>query len=49
MTDGNLDRDLAPRRPLVNSKLGGDLTLIYRNNPRMQPGCFSVRKTPSTD
>lgn len=44
VTDGDLDRKLAPLRPLSNSKLGGNLTLLYRNNPAMQPGCFSTVK-----
>ncbi len=43
-SDGDLDRKLAPLRPLSNSKLGGDLTLLYRNNPAMQPGCFGNQK-----
>lgn len=41
VSDGDLDRKLQPLRPLSNSKLGGNLTLLYRNNPAMQPGCFS--------
>ena len=44
VSDGDLDRALAPLRPLSNSKLGGDLTLLYRNNPAMQPGCFGKQK-----
>ena len=40
VSDGDIDRALQPLRPLSNSKLGGDLTLLYRNNPAMQPGCF---------
>lgn len=44
VSDGDLDRKLAPLRPLSNSKLGGDLTLLYRNNPAMQPGCFGKQK-----
>ncbi|MBB4121420.1 alginate lyase family protein [Martelella radicis] len=43
VTDATLDRKLAPLRPLSNSKLGGDLTLIFRNNPAMQPGCFTPK------
>ncbi|WP_180897781.1 alginate lyase family protein [Martelella soudanensis] len=44
VSDGDLDRKLAPLRPLSNSKLGGDMTLLYRNNPAMQPGCFAGGK-----
>ncbi|WP_152534405.1 alginate lyase family protein [Martelella sp. AD-3] len=46
-SDAALDRKLAPLRPLSNSKLGGDLTLLYRNNPAMQPGCFAPKTARS--
>jgi poly(beta-D-mannuronate) lyase len=37
--DTDLDKRLAPFRPMTNSKLGGDLTMQFRNNDERPKGC----------